>query len=235
MTQWDPQDDLPDWLKPAYDNPVEKAARPTTRPQTPSPTPPPEPIPKPATGPLSRRPGALPPILDITAYQLEGNPSPDLMVHLGTQKMLADTYYLTLAHEVIQEAEQQVISFVRQSPTHALPTSLDMLYRVQGIAGPLKRQPVQLATVLADTILLATNEFDTCPKDIRRKAILGIAQRIVDLQATEVDEVMASERIIKGILQQIELANVQPETGMKAVQLHARLLVLAEIEELGQE
>lgn len=234
MTQWDNQDNIPDWLKPAYDNPVEKAAGPAARPQTPSP-PPSEPIPRPATGPLSRRPGALPPILDIAAYQLEGNPSPDLLVHLGTQKMLADTYYLTLAHEVIQEAEQQVISFVRQSPTHALPTSLDMLYRVQGIAGPLKRQPVQLATVLADTILLATNEFDACPKDIRRKAILGIAQRIVDLQATEVDEVMASERIIKGILQQIELANVQPESGMKAVQLHARLLVLAEIEELGQE
>jgi hypothetical protein len=234
MTQWDPQDDIPDWLKPAYDNPVEKAARPTARPQTPSPTPPPEPIPKPATGPLSRRPGALPPILDITAYQLEGNPSPDLMVHLGTQKMLADTYYLTLAHEVIQEAEQQVISFVRQSPTHALPTSIAM-YRVGGIADPIKRQPVQLATILADTILLATNEFESCPKDVRHKAILGIAQRIVDLQETEVEERMAAERIIKGILQQIELSNVQPETGMKAVQLHARQLVLAEVADWQME
>lgn len=230
MTDWHDRDDMPDWLRPAYDQPVDKSSGPRP-PSQPAPDPWAQPAPPPPQpAPQPRRPGALPPILDIAAYQLTEEPTPDLKIHLGTQKMLADTYYLSLAHETLQEAEQQVISFVRQSPTHALPTSI-ALYRISGIANPLKKQPVQLATILADTILLATNATETCPKDVRHRAILGIAQRIVDLQETEVSNDRAAERIIKGILQQIELSNVQPRSGMAVVQLHARQLVLEQIAE----
>ena len=232
MSDWHDRDDMPDWLRPAYDQPVDKSSRPRPPAQSApdpwaQPVPPRQPMPQPTQ---PRRPGALPPILDIAAYQLAEEPTPDLKVRLDPQQMLADSYYLRLAHETVEEAEQQVISFVRQSPVHALPTSI-ALYRISGIANPLKSLPVQLATLLADTILLATNATETCPKDVRHRAILGIAQRIVDLQETEFSDERAAERIIRGILQQIDLSNVQPNSGMKIVQLHARRLVLEQIAE----
>jgi len=163
--------------------------------------------------------------LDIADFQLQGDPSDELTRMLGTTHLLAAGKHLENMHKVIAEAEQQIVTYMRQSPDGSLPDHLS-IYRMGDVAGPIKRLPLQLATVLADTIILAADQVDTFDKSVRHRAILGIAQGMI-MQAGREDTLEdAADRLITGLLALMDRRGVVPKNAWHRVSLHARRLVL---------
>lgn len=173
-------------------------------------------------------PGSAPRPLDIAEFQLQGNPSADLNRMLGTTHMLEASKHLTVMHEVIAEAEKQVVSYMQQHGGNTMPNHLT-IYRLVEIAGPIKRHPVQLATVLADTLILAADQLETFDKSVRHKAILGIAEGLLTQTAREYTREAAASRLISGLLALMDKRGVTPENAWHRVSLHARRLVLRDI------
>lgn len=166
--------------------------------------------------------------LDIADFQLQGNPSPELSRMLGTTHLLEAGKHLENMHKVIAEAEQQVVTYMRQSVDDSLPEHLN-IYRMGEVAGPIKRLPLQLATVLADTIILAADQVETFDKAVRHRAILGIADGLITQAGREDTLEDASERVITGLLALMDRRGVTPGNAWHRVSLHARRLVLREV------
>ncbi len=167
--------------------------------------------------------------LDIADYVLRGEPSAKLQKYISGDQMFANTHYLNLVHQVMHQAEDQVLSFRRASPIGALPDTISV-YNLAEVAGPLKQRPVQLATVIADTIIMAAGQLLTFDKRVRWQAILGISDAILvlsDQQKCSLD--VASERVIRGFLEIIERRSVAPDNEWSAIDLHSRKLVLKQI------
>lgn len=166
--------------------------------------------------------------LDIAEFQLQGQPSADLNRMLGTTHMLEAAKHLTVMHEVIAEAEKQVMSYMQQHGGETMPDHLT-IYRLVEISGPIKRHPVQLATVLADTLILAADQLDTFDKSVRHKAILGIAEGLLTQTTREYTREAAAERLITGLLALMDRRGVTPRNPWHRVSLYARRLVLRDI------
>jgi len=166
--------------------------------------------------------------LDIADFQLQGDPSPELSHLLGTTHMLAGNEHLEVMHQVIAEAEKQIVAHMRQAGDGSMPEHLS-IYRMADVAGPIKRLPLQLATVLADTIILAADQVDTFDKGVRHRAILGIAEGLLTQTAREDTAEAASERLITGLLALMEKRGVEPKNPWHQVSLHARRLILNEV------
>ena len=199
------RNDIPDWLSPLYES--QEGA-----PQQPS-----------QEGAV--QPGSVLPALAITAFQLEGEPSPELTLHLGTQKILMDNLHLSMANKAIEEARRQIADYVEQTSSLLMPENVEV-YNLRQNADVLKHYPVQLATVIVDTLLLAYSEWDTCPRDIRHRAILGVAQRIIDYQKRERDQKIGSEMLTSALLMQIKAANTSTASMENKIQLLARVFFL---------
>jgi hypothetical protein len=166
--------------------------------------------------------------LDIADFQLQGEPSSELNSLLGTKHLLEASKHLENMHKVIAEAEQQVVAYMRQMPDDSMPDHLT-IYRMTEVAGPIKRMPLQLATVLADTIILAADQVDTFEKGVRHRAILGITQGLLTQAGREDTLEDASERLITGLLALMERRGVEPKNPWHRVSLHARRLVLRDV------
>ncbi|MBN1121105.1 MAG: hypothetical protein JXJ17_08505 [Anaerolineae bacterium] len=220
--------DMPDWLKPLYENnapnasPSGSMASPTAHSgsdmpdwlayayqQQGSPD-------APQAMPDSR--------LTVKAWLLVGEPSDELAQHLGSQRLLLDNVYLNLAREALAEAEKQIRAFFNQRGV--LPDAIDM-YKLRDVAEALKMYPVQVATLLVDTILIASGEYETCPSDMRHRAILGISQRILDYEHRS-SMPDATERMAGEVLEVVEQAGTSQGASAE-VRLHARKLLLGVI------
>jgi hypothetical protein len=167
--------------------------------------------------------------LSVKAWLLVGEPSDELARHLGSQRMLLDNVYLNLAREALTEAEKQIRAFFNQRGV--LPDTIDM-YKLRDVAEALKMYPIQVATLLVDTILLASGEYETCPSDMRHRAILGISQRVLDYERQS-SMSAATERMTQEVLETIEQAGVSPSGSTADVRLHARKLLLGVIATTG--
>jgi hypothetical protein len=238
------RDDIPDWLKPLYEK--ARQQRPQQAPSTPQQPvvapglpdwlrgtyergtgAPAAPAPRPDTSPLKRRIPTLPNVLDVMAYELQDEPSAELQEHLSSHNIAVNHAFMTAINKIIEEAEKQVIGFMKMSPG-TLPTTVT-IYDIAEVAKSVRYHPVQLATVLADVILLATNEYGQAPKDQRRRAILGIAELIINRQKSERTPEGAAKYVVDGILQMVENLGSMPADRWHVVYLHSRVLVLQEM------
>ena len=166
--------------------------------------------------------------LDIADFQLQGDPSPELSRMLGTTHLLEASKHLDNMHRVLAEAEQQVVTYMRQSPKSVMPDHLT-IYSMGDVAGPIKRLPLQLATILADTIILAADQVDSFDKGVRHRAILGIADGLISQAGREDTMEDASEKVITGLLAMMDRRGVEPQNPWHRVSLHARRLVLRDV------
>lgn len=163
--------------------------------------------------------------LSIKAWLLMGEPSGELGQHLGSQRLLLDNVYLNLAREALTEAERQIRAFFYQH--EVMPDAIDM-YKLRDVAEALKMYPVQVATLLVDTILMASGEFETCPSDIRHRAILGISQRILDYERRS-SMSAATERMAQEVLEVIKQSGAAQSGAASEIRLHARKLLMGVI------
>jgi len=224
------EDMLPDWLRDSYQQ------------QGATPTPGTGPLRRPSTGnlqpetppskPVSRRLGLDSPArsdnaerLSIKNYLLEGNPGPALAEYLNTDRMFSDNILLRTMYDAIEETEKQIVLYVRNDDNQELPDRVDS-YKTPEIAVQIGEFPVQLASVIADTILLTAGEIATCPKKIRNQAVFGIAQRIVNTRKQVTGNLAASIRVTKDILGDINRGAVPPADRVDEIKIHARKLFL---------
>jgi hypothetical protein len=223
--------DMPDWLRPLYENNAPLSDSLTS--------------PSPRSGSdmpdwlayayqQQDSPDAPPAMPDshpsIKAWLLVGEPSDALAQHLGSQRLLLDNVYLNLAREALTEAEKQIRAFFYQHG--AMPDAIDM-YKLRDVAEALKMYPVQVATLLTDTILIASGEYETCPSDMRHRAILGISQRILDYERRSSLSV-ATEQMAQEVLEIIEQFGAAQSGGTAAeIRVHARKLLLGVIARSG--
>jgi hypothetical protein len=194
--------DMPDWLAYAYQQQDEMIASPDY-----------------AFSPMADN------RLSIEAWLLMGEPSGELTQHLGSQRMLLDNVYLNLAREALTEAEKQIRVFYNHSGY--MPDTIDM-YKLRDVAEALKMYPVQVATLIIDTLLMASGEYETCPSETRHRGILGISQRILEY-SHQSSMSAATEQMTWELLEVIEEGQV-PQAGVAAeVRIHARKLLLGVI------
>lgn len=223
-------DDMPDWLRAAH--------RPPRPDETPAPPPPAADDPpawlKHAANVSAQRAGATekaPPStgpLTIAQYQLAGEPSMRLREQLDTRQLMADQMHLRRCQEALTLAERQIADYVRQSKEHALPETVD-IYDLLEIADPLKRHPIQLATLLIDTLLLASGTENACPREARHRAILGLAERIITRQDELRNRKAGAEEIIGAMLNEVEGMGVTLDSPRDRIRLYARVLFLRAI------
>jgi hypothetical protein len=225
--------DMPDWLRPLYENnaPDAPLSDSLTSPSSQSGADMPDWLAyayqqQDVPGTSSSTPDSH---LSIKAWLLVGEPSDELARHLGSQRMLLDNVYLNLAREALTEAEKQIRAFFNQRGV--LPDAIDM-YKLRDVAEALKMYPIQVATLLVDTILLASGEYEICPSDMRHRAILGISQRVLDYERQS-SMSAATERMTQEVLEAIEQTGVSQSGSTADVRLHARKLLLGVIASTG--
>lgn len=223
-------DMLPDWLRDSYQQQGAKPAPGTgpLRRQTTGNLQPVTPASKPATGRLgldSPARQANTERLSIKNYLLDGDPGPVLAQYLNPDRMFADNILLRTMYDAIEEMEKQIVLYVRNDDNQELPDRVDN-YKTPEIAAQIGEYPVQLASVIADTILLTAGEIATCPKKIRNQAVFGIAQRIIDTRKQVTGNQAASIRVTKEILGNINQGAVPPADRVDEIKIHARKLFL---------
>jgi hypothetical protein len=221
-------DDMPDWLKAAH--------RPPTPDETPAPARPTTDDPpawlKHAANVTAQRAGATgkAPLstgpLAIASYQLTGEPSARLRKQLDTRQIMADQMHLKRCHDAIALAERQIADYMGWSGE--LPETVD-IYDILEMADPIKRHPIQLATLLIDTLLLASGTEQTCPREARHRAILGLADKIMTRQEVLGSQRAGAEEIIGSVLGEIERVSVTLDSTNDRIRLHARKLFLRAI------
>ncbi len=221
-------DDMPDWLKAAHRPPTPDEAPAPARPATDDP---------PAwlkhaanvTAQRAAAAGQAPPStgpLAIASYQLTGEPSARLQKQLDTRQIMANQMHLKRCYDAITLAERQITDYMGWSG--ALPETVD-IYDILEMADPIKRHPIQLATLLVDTLLLASGTEQTCPREARHRAILGLADKIITRQENLGDPQAGAEEIIGSVLGEIERVSVTLEDTRDRIRLHARKLFLRAI------
>jgi hypothetical protein len=226
-----PDDDMPDWLKAAH------------RPPTPSEAP--APVPRvegddppawlrhaanvsaqraqatgraaPSTGPFA-----------IAAYQLSDEPSERLRRQLDSRRIMADQMHLRRCYDAITLAERQITDYMGWSAGGAMPETVDV-YDMLEMADPIKRHPVQLGALLIDTLLLASGTEQSCPREARHRAILGMAEKIITRQDELGVPRAGAEELIRFTLDEIERVSVTLDNASDRVRLHARKLFLRAI------
>lgn len=225
-------DDMPDWLSAAH-SPPRPADDPASKPAPPAGDDAPAWLRHAASvstahaGDRGEAPPSTGP-LAIARYQLAGEPSARLQKLLDTRQIMADQLHLRRCYDAIALAERQITAYVRQSKGHALPESVDV-YSMLGVADPIKRHPIQLATLLVDTLLLTSGTEETCPREARHRAILGLAEQILTQQTRLHDQEEGAEAIIGTLLDDIERVSVTLEDPRDRIRLHARKLFLRAI------
>lgn len=167
--------------------------------------------------------------LDVHDFVLQGEPSNILRRQLDPSTYAAHNAYMTSLARIIEEAQKQVAAFMKNND--GLMPATFRSYEVGEMSGSLAYHPVQLATVLIDSILLASNEYETTDKDVRRRAILGMAERIIDRVKVDNSPEEANVHMIQSVLRMIAKSQPKALDRWHQVYLHARILVLEELAE----
>jgi hypothetical protein len=221
-------DDMPDWLKAAHRPPAPDEVPAPARPAADDP---PAWL-KHAANVTAQRAGAAgkAPLstgpLAIASYQLTGEPSAQLQKQLDTRQIMANQMHLKRCYDAITLAERQITNYMGWSG--ALPETVD-IYDILEMADPIKRHPIQLATLLIDTLLLASDTEQTCPREARHRAILGLADKIITRQEELSNQRAGAEEIIGSVLSEIERVSVTLDNPHDRILLHARKLFLRAI------
>ena len=227
--------DMPDWLKPLYDEGMPEGSlnKASTAPSPQSTADMPdwlayayEQQDSPGAHPPAQTPPPASDHLTINNWLIVGVPSADMAQLLGSQRMLLDNVYLNLAREALTEAEKQIRSFYNQRGV--MPDAIDM-YKLRDVSEALKMYPVQVATLLADTILMASGEYETCGSELRHRGILGISQRILDYERSADSLSAATGRMTAEVLEAVEQGSIAEPGSGEEVRVHARKLLLGVI------